>query len=134
MNFKNSHYKKIILFSVFMCSIFYLAYMPASANKAFGYGNGRGRYLFNYYNCIDCHIANANGSGGTLGPSLSNYGNSGKSYGWTVTQIKNPRSHYKVNAEVKINGKKYYAVMPAYSYIPYVDIERLASYIESLKK
>ena len=114
--------------TVFLFSVLYLT----SAKSAYGYENNRGQYLFNYYNCINCHIIN--GLGGTLGPSLSNYGNKNKSYRWTVTQIENPQFHYKVGSEVKINGKIYYSIMPSYNYIPYGDIKKIVSYLESLKK
>ena len=136
MNFKNSYYKKMVLSAFIFISagaafLFYASYaMPVKS--AYGYGNSRGQYLFSYYNCLDCHIVK--GLGGTLGPSLSNYGNKNKSFGWTVKQIENPQSHYKTGSEVKINGKTYYAIMPSYDYIPYGDIEKLASYLESLKK
>ncbi len=93
---------------------------------------GFGKYFFRYYNCINCHTVN--GIGGTLGPPLSNYGNENKSFAWTITQIKNPQAHFKTGSKIKINGKNYYALMPSYKYIPDGDVEKLASYLESLKK
>ena len=102
------------------------------AGNGSAYGYGRGKYLFNYYNCIDCHAVN--GIGGTLGPSLSGYGSKNKGYAWTVTQIKNPKAHYQAGAAVKINGKSYLAVMPSYGYIPAGDLKGLAEYLCSLKK
>ncbi len=91
-----------------------------------------GKYLFRYYNCINCHVTN--GIGGTLGPSLSGYGKWGKDYRWTITQIKNPQSHFKIGSEIKINGKMYYVLMPPYNYMPNRDVKSLTSYLESLKK
>ena len=102
---------------------------PGRASAA---GNSRGRYLFNYYNCIDCHMIN--GIGGTLGPSLSGYGRKNKSYGWTAVQIKNPQSHYPTASKVEINGKTYLAVMPAYNYIPQGDVREIIDYLNSLRK
>ncbi|MHB1661239.1 MAG: c-type cytochrome [bacterium] len=124
MNFKIIY--KMLLFVL-------ISILLASPEIAGAYNNNsQGQYLFNYYNCTDCHIIK--GVGGTLGPSLSNYGNKNKIYRWTVAQIENPQSHYKVGSEIKINGKTYYAIMPSYNYIPYGDIEKLASYLDSLKK
>lgn len=91
-----------------------------------------GKYLFHYYNCINCHTAN--GAGGTLGPSLAGYGKWGKSYSWTAVQIINPQAHFKMGSEIKINGKIYYALMPSYNYMPNRDVKSLASYLESIKK
>lgn len=125
MNFKIIY--KMLLFVLILISLAFPKIAGAYDN------NSRGQYLFNYYNCIDCHIIK--GVGGTLGPSLSNYGNKNKSYGWTVAQIENPQSHYKaIGSEIKINGKKYYAIMPSYDYIPYADIKKLVFYLDSLKK
>ncbi len=136
MNFKNNCYKKMVLSALIFISmgavLLFSAFCLTPAKSAHGYGNNRGQYLFNYYNCVDCHIIK--GLGGTLGPSLSNYGNKNKSYVWTVMQIENPQFHYKVGSVVKINGKTYYSIMPSYDYIPYGDIKKLASYLESLKK
>lgn len=126
MNFKFIY--KIIL----LVSISILFAPPEIAGAYNNNSHSQGQYLFNYYNCIDCHIIN--GVGGTLGPSLSNYGNKNKSYAWTVAQIENPQSHYNVGSKIKINGKTYYAIMPSYNYITYRDIEKLVSYLDSLKK
>lgn len=90
-----------------------------------------GVYLFRYYNCLDCHTINS--IGGTLGPSLSHYGSKHKSFIWTATQIADPSSHFKLGVKVTINGKKYYTLMPSYTYISSVDIGKLVSYLESLK-
>ena len=136
MNFKNNYYKKTVLSALIFiyagAVLLFSAFCLTPAKSAHGYGNSRGQYLFNYYNCIACHIIK--GIGGTLGPSLSNYGNKNKSYGWTVMQIENPQFHYKVGSVVKINRKTYYSIMPSYDYIPYGDIKKLAFYLESLKK
>ena len=100
--------------------------------KAYALGNSRGEYLFNYYNCIDCH--EVEGIGGTLGPSLSDYGSENKSYGWTAAQIENPQSHYSNGSKVEIKGRTYLAVMPSYNYIPSGDVTELVNYLNSLRK
>ncbi len=131
MNIKNrgKTFLFVALFSVLLIFSFYLAY-PNAAYSHYN-GNGGGKYFFNYYNCLDCHVIN--GIGGTLGPSLSDYGNKGKSYQWTVVQIENPRVHFKVSSKIKINGRTYYAIMPSYNYISKHDIKALMSYLYSLK-
>lgn len=127
MKIKNIH--KIKFFSIIL-ALFFLT-ITGWCRVGIASAQGTGEYLFHYYSCLNCHTVN--GMGGTLGPSLSNYGNENKSYGWTITQIKNPRRHFKSGSEIRINGKTFYALMPAYSYISAGDADRLASYIESLK-
>ena len=111
--------------------MFFLSPILFAPKAAYSY-NSQGRYLFNYYNCDNCH--SIDGVGGSLGPSLSNYGNSGHSNGWTAQQIQNPNTHFKKGTRVTVNGKKYYVVMPSYGYIPQYEINELTSYLESLKK
>ncbi len=98
------------------------------AHSADYYGGG---YLFDYYNCVDCH--SINGAGGTLGPSLSHYALKHKSYTWTAAQIAYPSLHFKLGTRVIINGKQYYVLMPSYNYVPSSDIGKIARYLESLK-
>ncbi len=132
MNIKNTGkiFLFVALFLVLSIFSFYLAY-PKLAYSYYNRNSG-GKYFFNYYNCIDCHAIN--GIGGTLGPSLSNYGNKGKSYRWTLAQIENSRVHFKVGSKIKINDRVYYAIMPSYNYISKSDIKALMSYLYSLKK
>ncbi len=131
MNIKNTGktFLFVALFSVLSIFAFYSVY-PKAAYSHYNQNSG-GKYFFNYYNCIDCHVIN--GIGGTLGPSLSDYGNEGKIYRWTVAQIKNPRVHFKVGSKIKINGRVYYAIMPSYNYISKSDIKVLVAYLYSLK-
>lgn len=126
-----SKIKVIILILLLM--FFYPLFLqkPAFADS---YGNAarEGKYLFHYYNCDDCH--SINGIGGSLGPSLSNYGNVIHDFNWTVKQIENPDSHFKRGNKIKIYNKTYYVIMPSYNYMPLKDIKKIAAYIESLKK
>ncbi len=123
---------KIILFYTFIifASLFFLN--SAYSINAYSYGNAQGKYFFRYYNCDDCH--SINGVGGTLGPSLSDYGAIIDDFNWTVQQIKHPDSHFKRGDKISIYGKTYYVVMPSYNYIPENEINEIASYLESLKK
>ena len=132
MNLKNKH--KMFLFYAIIFILFLSAYIlsPAFSKNAYSYNKGRGKYLFHYYNCDDCH--SVNGIGGSLGPSLSNYGNMVPDFNWTVQQIKHPNTHFKRGDKINIQGKTYYVIMPSYNYIPEYEINELASYLESLKK
>lgn len=125
---KIKNISKIAVFFITSTLFFLLSLSHLNTADARGFG----KYIFRYYNCINCHTIN--GIGGTLGPSLSNYGNKHKSYAWTITQIENPASHFETGSKIKANGKTYYALMPSYKYIPAGDVEKLASYLESLKK
>ena len=132
MNLKNKH--KMFLFYAIIFILFLSAYFlsPVFSKNAYSYNKGRGEYLFHYYNCDDCH--SINGVGGSLGPSLSNYGNMVSDFNWTVQQIKHPNTHFKRGDKINIQGKTYYVIMPSYNYIPEYEINELASYLESLKK
>ena len=132
MNLKNKH--KMFLFYVIIFIFFLSAYFlsPVCSRNAYSYNKGRGEYLFHYYNCDDCH--SVDGFGGSLGPSLSNYGNMVSDFNWTVQQIKHPNTHFKRGDKINIQGKTYYVIMPSYNYIPEYEINELASYLESLKK
>ncbi len=133
MNFKINYKKFLFVTILTAAAVIFSGLRIALPKAAYAYGNGGGRYLFNYYNCLDCHMIK--GIGGTLGPALSNYGSKNKSYGWTAAQIKNPQSHYKKpGSKIVVNGKTYYAVMPSYNYIPSADLEKIISYLNSLKK
>ncbi|MHB8232116.1 MAG: c-type cytochrome [bacterium] len=122
---------KVILL-ILLLMFFYPLFLqePAFAGS---YGNAarEGKYLFHYYNCDDCH--SINGVGGSLGPSLSNYGAIVPDFNWTMQQIKHPNSHFKRGDKISMNGKTYYVIMPSYDYIPVRDIKKIAVYLESLK-
>jgi mono/diheme cytochrome c family protein len=119
------------IFIAFAC-LFFLSPNLFMPKTAYSYNNSQGKYLFHYYNCDDCH--SVNGVGGSLGPSLSNYGNMVPDFNWTVQQIKHPNSHFKRGDKISIQGKTYYVIMPSYNYIPQYEVNELASYLESLKK
>ena len=132
MNLKSKY--KMFLFYAIIFVLFLSVYIlsPVCPKNAYSYNKGRGKYFFHYYNCDDCH--SVNGVGGSLGPSLSNYGNMVPDFNWTVQQIKHPNTHFKRGDKINIQGKTYYVIMPSYNYIPEYEINELASYLASLKK
>jgi len=129
MNLK-SGYKIFLFFAIFF--LFILLANLTFSKKAYSYNNRQGKYLFHYYNCDDCH--SINGVGGSLGPSLSNYGAIITDFNWTMQQIKHPNSHFKRGDKISMNGKTYYVIMPSYDYMSVRDIKKIAVYLESLKK
>ena len=126
---------KLLLFCVILSflSVSFLSLTLQKNTYSYNYNNnGNGKYLFHYYNCDYCH--SINGVGGTLGPSLSNYGNIIPDFNWTVKQIEDPYSHFKRGDKISMNDKTYYVIMPSYNYIPRNEINAIVSYLESLKK
>jgi mono/diheme cytochrome c family protein len=121
----------MVIFVFIFIMIFSIGKSYALSKYSAAENRQSGAYLFKYYNCLDCHTINS--VGGTLGPSLSHYGSKHKSFIWTATQIADPSSHFKLGSQVTINGKKYYVLMPSYTYISSVNAGKIASYLESLK-
>ena len=117
----------MLMLVMLIMSIMFIFSKPSFA----GGGSKSGKYLFEYQHCIDCHTIN--GIGGTLGPSLTRYGNMHKTLAWTATQIANPSSHFKRGTQVTINGKKYDVLMPGFHHISSFDLYKIASYLESLR-
>ena len=71
---------------------------PPVASKPFGttqvtlpVNTNRGAQLFQSLGCVGCH--RVNGTGGTIGPNLSQEGIRGRSRDWLTTQIRNPKAH-----------------------------------------
>ena len=89
-----------------------------------------GEQLFISEHCIACHTIN--GAGGTAGPNLSNIG-SKKSLAWIKEQIMYPAGHYISHRKVKISGKIYYVIMPAHPRMSPLKVNKIASYLKSLK-
>ncbi len=122
----------VLIMPMLIMSIMLIALIFSKPSASFASGNDKsGKYLFNYEHCIDCH--SINGVGGTLGPSLTHYGNMHKTLAWTATQIANPSSHFKRGTQVTINGKKYVVLMPGFHRVSSLDLYKIASYLESLK-
>jgi mono/diheme cytochrome c family protein len=77
-----------------------------------------GKRLFTQRGCIGCHTIN--GSGGNVGPNLSNEANAGHSRQWLTTQIRDPK---KNDPET---------LMPAYDTMTDKQVSDLVSYLLSL--
>lgn len=125
------NFKLISMFIVFIFSIivgFNLLFTQTCSAKSIVRS---GKYLFNYYSCITCHTVD--GNGGTLGPNLSAYGKSGKRFSWTMKVILNPNKYFKPGSKVKIDGKRYYAIMPKYEYLTGKQVYKIAAYLKSLR-
>jgi len=68
---------------------------------------------------MGCHAVN--GQGGSVGPDLSNEGNSGRSDQWLATQIRNPTQNDPQT------------VMPAFDNLASQQVDDLVDYLKSLK-
>ena len=80
----------------------------------------KGKSLFNSEGCIGCHTIN--GTGGNIGPNLSDEGSKGHSTEWLVTQLKDPKKHDPSS------------IMPSFSSLKEDDMKSLAAYLENLKE
>jgi sulfur oxidation c-type cytochrome SoxX len=79
---------------------------------------GKGKALFNSQGCSACH--KINGSGGSLGPDLSNEGRKGRDSQWLKEQIRNPKAHFPNS------------VMPSFSALSDQDVSYLVDYMMTL--
>ncbi|MCL4321783.1 MAG: cytochrome c [Deltaproteobacteria bacterium] len=90
-----------------------------------------GRTVFETKGCINCHTIN--GSGGNMGPNLSNVG-SRKSLEWIKDFVKNPNNYFNPGGSAFINGKKYTIMMPSFkNMLSTAELNAVANYLESLK-
>lgn len=86
------------------------AHMSASARE--------GSQLFQSLGCIGCH--RVNGTGGTVGPDLSNELLKDRSREWLITQIRDPKAHF-------LN-----TIMPPFNSLPNQGMNALVDYLQSL--
>ncbi len=87
-----------------------VAHMSASARQ--------GAQLFQSLGCIGCH--RVHGVGGTVGPDLSSEVLQGKSRGWLITQIRNPKAHFPNS------------IMPPFTSLSSQQMNALVDYLLSL--
>ena len=78
----------------------------------------KGEQLFHSAGCGSCHMIN--GSGGSIGPDLSDEGRKGRSSQWLKTQIRNPKSHFPDS------------VMPSFSALSDQEASYLVDYLMTL--
>ena len=79
----------------------------------------QGKKLFDSLGCLGCHTVN--GQGGSVGPNLSNEGNSGHSDQWLATQIRHPRDNDPQT------------IMPAFDNLSTNQVNNLVDYLKNLK-
>jgi ubiquinol-cytochrome c reductase cytochrome b subunit len=82
-------------------------------------GAKNGAALFQSQGCTACH--RINGSGGAVGPDLSNEGSGNRTRDWLVIQIKNPKTHFPGS------------IMPSFSGLSDQQVNDLADYLLGLK-
>jgi thiosulfate dehydrogenase len=92
---------------------------PGPSSSSLSPGARQGQQLFDKSGCLGCHIVH--GQGGSVGPNLSNIGETGRSRQWLTTQIRDPKSH---NPQT---------TMPAFSNMSDQQVSDLVDYLESLK-
>jgi ubiquinol-cytochrome c reductase cytochrome b subunit len=78
-----------------------------------------GKKLFHSMACIGCHTIN--GTGGSVGPDLSDEGEKGRSLSWIKEQIRQPEKHDPDT------------LMPSFASLSDQKVDNLAAYLESLK-
>ncbi len=76
-----------------------------------------GKKLFDSHACIACHTMS--GSGGKIGPDLTNESQRGRSKDWIIAQLQDPRKHYPKSP------------MPSFSMLNNVQLNQLADYLLS---
>jgi ubiquinol-cytochrome c reductase cytochrome b subunit len=79
----------------------------------------QGKSLFRSEGCLGCHTVD--GTGGSVGPSLSNIGSKGLSRQWLMVQLQDPQKHDSSS------------IMPAFSSLSDQNLNALVMYLESLK-
>ncbi|MHC1697995.1 MAG: cytochrome b N-terminal domain-containing protein [Geobacteraceae bacterium] len=94
------------------------AALPVTAPSEQSMNVGLGKALFLSQGCTTCHMVN--GSGGSIGPDLSDEGEKGRTPDWLRTQIRNPKAH---DAQ---------SLMPAYSSLSNQQVDQLVAYLLSL--
>jgi mono/diheme cytochrome c family protein len=77
-----------------------------------------GKKLYDAQGCVACHAIG--GSGGKIGPDLSNEGNKGHSETWLITQLRAPKT-YKSDT-----------LMPAYPSLTDKEVKELVGYLLAL--
>ncbi len=93
---------------------------PASSSAPDPPDVSAGKQIYSVQGCAACHAIA--GSGGKLGPDLSNEANEGHSRQWLITQMRDPKTH------------KPDTIMPAYASLTDAQVEELVGYLLSLSK
>jgi ubiquinol-cytochrome c reductase cytochrome b subunit len=80
----------------------------------------QGKTLFSTQGCIGCHTIN--GTGGDIGPNLSDEGSKEVSEEWLMIQIKDPKKHDPSS------------IMPSFGSLNDEEVKSLVTYLQSLKE
>jgi mono/diheme cytochrome c family protein len=114
--FKMKRYKiTALIFSIFLFVFFIYGNAPALAQTS---NSAKAIKIIKAKGCLSCHALN--GSGGSVGPNLSNEGSKGHSIHWLKVQITNPGKHFQGS------------IMPQFQ-LNSAQLEEVALYLESLK-
>lgn len=115
--------KKLLLIPIFI-----IGFIAINSSSSYAL---TGKQLFSKNECFLCHIVN--GKGGSIGPNLSAIGNI-RTYSWIRRQIRNPKlNFFTPNSFAIIYGKTYKSIMPPNKKINTVKLDKLATYLASLK-
>ncbi len=106
-----------LIFSIFLFIFFIYVYGNTTA-QAQTSNSASAMKIIKAEGCLSCHTIN--GSGGSVGPSLSKEGTKGRSVNWLKAQISDPSAHYPSG------------IMPQFNLEP-AQLEEVAQYLKSLK-
>ena len=106
-----------LIFSIFLFIFFIYVYGNTTV-QAQTSNSASAMKIIKAEGCLSCHTIN--GSGGSVGPSLSKEGTKGHSIHWLKVQIADPNKHFSGS------------IMPQY-YLKPAQLEEVAQYLESLK-
>jgi cytochrome c oxidase subunit 2 len=105
----------VLVFSIFLFVFFIYGNTQANAQTS---NSAKAMKIIKAKGCLSCHIIN--GSGGSIGPSLSNVGSKGHSIHWLEVQITNPDKHFQGS------------IMPQFQ-LNKTQLKEVAGYLETLK-
>jgi mono/diheme cytochrome c family protein len=115
--------KRVLFIIIFIIGIM-------AINPSNGYAL-TGKQLFSKDECFLCHTVN--GKGGSIAPNLSAIGKI-RTYSWIRRQIRNPKlNFFTPNSFAIFHGKIYRSIMPANKKMSAGNLNKLASYLASLK-
>ena len=104
-----------LIFSIFLFIFFIYGNTAAQAQTS---NSASAMKIIKAKGCLSCHTIN--GSGGSVGPSLSKEGTKGHSIHWLKVQIADPNKHFSGS------------IMPQFNLEP-AQLEEVAQYLKSLK-
>jgi quinol-cytochrome oxidoreductase complex cytochrome b subunit/mono/diheme cytochrome c family protein len=91
---------------------------PGGSHARLSQSAREGATLVGSLGCTGCH--RINGSGGSVGPDLSNVSRQGRSREWLIAQIRDPKSHDQNS------------IMPSYPTLTQQQLDQIVDYLQSL--